>query len=85
MNTFGEDIDFRILFRDEKGGETIIEPFHRITTTQGSYTGVGSGMMELLFDNQFSVFRGKKIHVRLGVLDRTDSEESMYSVCVTNI
>lgn len=32
-------------------------------------------MLELLFDNQFSLFKGKKIHVRLGTLDKVDSEE----------
>ena len=31
--------------------------------------GVGSGMLELLFDNSHAFFRSKKIHVRLGVAD----------------
>ena len=36
---------------------------------RGSYVGVGSGMLELLFDNSHAFFRSKNIHVRLGVAD----------------
>lgn len=72
IQTDGSDIGFRLVYRDEKMNETVIEPLHRICVSgayQGSYVGVGSGMLELLFDNSHAFFRSKKIHVRLGVAD----------------
>ena len=36
---------------------------------RGSYVGTGSGMLEMRFEND-SFFRGKKVHVRLGVRDK---------------
>lgn len=42
---------------------------------RGSYVGTGSGMLEMRFEND-SFFRGKKVHVRLGVRDEvTECDE----------
>ena len=41
----------------------------RLLLGRGSYVGTGSGMLEMRFEND-SFFRGKKVHVRLGVRDK---------------
>ena len=79
IDTFGNDINLRVVFRSEKMEETVIEPMHRIggskgpsSCVRGSFVGTGSGMLELLFDNSYSFFRSKQIHVRLGTVDAAE-------------
>ncbi|KAK8821709.1 hypothetical protein AV274_5952 [Blastocystis sp. ATCC 50177/Nand II] len=73
ITTFGSEIYFRLLFKDEKMAENVILPAQRICSTTtpvlGSYTGTESGMLEMLFDNSNALFRSKRIHLRLGVKD----------------